>query len=230
MLILNQMIGMGDGATASSPPAISFRSSYGDTANATTYTFVGCDLGPPDPTREIFITVEWYSGGVAVRSLNSVTIGGVTATLEAGANNSAGSAVRCAWAAVPSGATGDIALTFSGAAGNCNIAVYSVINRATYGSGATDSGSQIKTGTTLGVTGIDVADGGFVLSAIGWSNFVGYPAMRGLSAVTDITFYAENTGYSAHGSTPMQAGASSNSPITWTWTTSRSGLAAAWAF
>lgn len=216
--------GAGGGA-----PAVGFVSSYSNAANQTAYTFTACDLGAVDTTREIFVVISAYQGGTA-RTLSSVTIGGVAATLETTFTNGTAQLLALARAAVPSGATGDVVATFSGAVQNCNVALYRTVNRVSAGAGATDTSSKTGTAATIGVTGVDVNAGGFVLTAVTWFSTVSAPSVSGLSAALDVFLVPEANGYSAHGSTPLQVSASTGATITWSWTTSRAVLAAAWAF
>lgn len=216
--------GAGGGA-----PAVAYVSSYSNAANQTAYTFTACDLGAADTTREVFVVIAAYQGGTA-RTLSSVTIGGVAATLETTFTNGTAQLLALARAAVPSGATGDVVATFSGAVQNCNVAVYRAVNRATAGTGATDTSSATGSAASLAVTGVDVVAGGFVLTAATWFSTVTAPAVSGLSAALDVFMTPEANGYSGHGSTPLQASASTGATITWSWTTSRAVLAATWSF
>jgi hypothetical protein len=99
-------------------PAIAFLQGNQDDANLTTYTFEDQNFGDPDATREIFVTFSF--GTSSTRTPNSVTIGGVSATIES-YTNSAGSLECCAHALVPTGTTGDISATLSGGALACSI-------------------------------------------------------------------------------------------------------------
>ncbi|NMN56860.1 hypothetical protein FHT36_000738 [Xanthobacter sp. SG618] len=220
--------------TAAAVPSIAFRAGYSDGANASSYTFAGCDIGAAPPageTREVFVAVGWYQGGSASRTLSSVTIGGIAATLETPFNNGVLQALCVARAVVPTGTTADIALTFSNTVQSCNLAAYRVMNRPSAAAGASDTGSAtFSAATSVGVAGMDVGAGGFILSAVAWGNTVSAPALSGLGAGSDAFLTPEATGYVAFGSAPLQASASTGNTLTWTWTTSRSGFAAAWAF
>lgn len=233
--MMGMLMGAIAAAGAAAPvPSIAFRAGYSDATNASSYTFTACDIGAvpaAGETREVFVSIEWYQGGTASRTLSSVTIGGVSATLETAFNNGVLQAMCVARAVVPTGTTGDVVVTFSNTVFSCSIATYRVMNRAS-ASAATDSGSATFSAVaTAGVSGIDVNAGGFVLSVVGWGNTVSAPALSGLTGATSDAFNTpESTGYAAHGSTPLQAGASTGNTMTWTWTTSRSGIAAAWAF
>lgn len=229
MLPISQFALMGNNYPAGGAPAVGFVSSYSNAANQAAYTFAGCDLGAAAATREIFVVIAAYQGGTA-RTLSSVTIGGVAATLETTFTNGTARLLGLARATVPSGATGDVVVTFSGAVQNCNIALYRAVNRAAAGTGASDTSSATGSAASLAVTGVDVAAGGFVLTAATWFSTVSAPSVAGLSAALDVFMTPEANGYSAHGSTPLQVSASTGATITWSWTTSRAVLAGAWAF
>lgn len=203
-----------------------FRAAYGNGANQTSYTFSACDFGADDATREVFVVVGWTQG--ASRTLNSVTIGGVTATLGSAANYSTAAGTRLAFAAVPIGPTGDVVPTFSGAVNGCCIAVYRVTDRPVIGATETDFafGTQ-GIGTSVAIAGVDVLASGFTLSAMipGTASSAGSPS--GLSVALDASATADNPMY--FGSNPIQSSAGS-ATVTWTWTTIANGVGAAWSF
>jgi len=103
-----------------------------DPADLTTYTFSGVDVGSAHSQRDVFVLVNW-AAGVTNRTISSATIGGVAATvhrqagLTDGVSQSIGSGIISA--AVPSGTTATIAITFSGLAQLCVIGVVRVVNK-----------------------------------------------------------------------------------------------------
>lgn len=233
MGLLMGIIAASGGATP--VPEISFRAAYSNPTNATTYTFAATDIGAAPAegeTREVFYSVEWYQGAVATRTLSSATIGGVAATITTQHNNGVLQAMTVIRAIVPTGTTADVVLTFSNTVFSCSIAAYRVMNRVNVGTGTIVSNAVFPSVSTSGtITGIDIPAGGFALSVAGWNNTISAPAMSGITgATTDAFNTPENTGNAAHGSTGLQETASSGSPIVWTWTTSRAGMLAAWAF
>ena len=236
MLPFSQVFALGvNNAAVAAAPSIAFRAGYSSATNASSYTFASCDFGAEPgaaETREVFISIEWYQGAAATRTLSSVTIGGVAAALETPYASGVLQAMCVARAVVPTGVSGDVVVTFSNTVTSCSIATYRVMNRPGVGTGASDSGSVSATTTTTGgIAGIDVPAGGFVLSVAGWNNTISAPALSGLTgAASDVFNTPESTGYAAHGSTPLQASASTGNTLTWTWTTTRTGFMAAWAF
>lgn len=95
------------------------------TADSSVYTFAACNLGAADPARLIIIAGTYRSAtGVTISSL---TVGGVSAAIDVESRNTSGGAVTSAYigrAVVPSGATGDVVLTLSGAAVRASATVY----------------------------------------------------------------------------------------------------------
>lgn len=215
--------------------SIAFQAGGAIGTDLSSYTFSAASIGAvpgSGETREVFVSITWHQGGVSTRTLSSATIGGVSATLETAFANSNLQAMCVARAVVPAGTTADVVLTFSGTVQSCTIGVYRLMNRPAPGSSATDSGSAtFSSVTTRAISGIDVNAGGFVLSAVSWDNTVSAPALSGITGAASDAFHTpETTGYAAHGSTPLQAAGSTGNTLTWSWTTSRSGIAAAWAF
>ena len=203
-----------------------FRAAYGDGTNLTTYTFSACDFGAPDTSREVFVVIGWSQG--ANRTLTSVTIGGVAATLGSQANQSTQAGVRVAFAAVPSGTTGDVVCTFSGGVVSCAIAVYRVTDRPIAGATETDFASQGQSlGTSAAIAGVDVATGGFTLSALAPLASTSGGSPSGLSIALDGSVAAGNLIYFASNSIQASAGSAT---VTWTWASTTSAIAAAWSF
>lgn len=108
---------------ANPPPTITFLQSTNDTANLTTYTFTSQNLGTANANRYIAVCTTQRSSP----TLSSVTIGGVSATIVAQANNT-GNVAGIAIALVPTGATGDIVVTWGSSGLNCAISVYQIDN------------------------------------------------------------------------------------------------------
>lgn len=139
--------------------ALTFLQANGS-ADATTHTFSGENLGTASADRYIIVNVSGRSG-VAGRTISSVTIGGVTATesVQAGdANNKSVAGIYIA--NVPTGATGDIVVTFSGSK-VCGIGVYHATNLAS--TTPTDTGSDTSGTSPLSDT-LNINAGGFAIA------------------------------------------------------------------
>lgn len=109
-----------------------------DTNALTTYTFSSQSFGPADSTRQITVAIWMFAGGAA--SVSSVTIGGVSATLITSALPVTNVGVYLYKAAVPTGTSGSVVVTFSTTIATCAISVYSVLNaNTTVSATATDT-------------------------------------------------------------------------------------------
>lgn len=144
----------------------SFLQANSSTADLTTYTFSGENLGTAAADRYIIVVVKSRDSGSGAKSISSVTIGGVTASIIIQKQNNASnsSLAGIAIAAVPTGTTGDVVVTFSEGMLRCAIGLY----RAT---GITpipaDFGSSTATNPTYA---IDVPAGGFAIGGVANSN------------------------------------------------------------
>lgn len=131
-----------------------------DGANSTTYTFTAENLGPASSDRYIVVAIGGRS--VAVQTIASVSIGGVTATeiVQSDAwQNSASNATGLYYALVPSGTSGDVVVTWTGAMVRCGIGLWSI-------TGGSLAVSDSAAGTPGGVSAdVDIVnpDGGFVI-------------------------------------------------------------------
>lgn len=109
------------GELAPPPDAtIVFADADSQVATQSVFTFSAKALGTAGANRHI--VVMYYSEGAASQILSSATINGVSATLINAASNNR--QVRPMIAAVPSGITGDVVLTFGGTRDRVAIAVF----------------------------------------------------------------------------------------------------------
>lgn len=109
------------------------------TDDATSYTFSSVSFGAAASNRSIVVGIGAGRSSSGARNINSVTIGGVTATIAAEQDSPAatGSNVAgIAFAKVPTDTSGDIVVTFNGTMARCGIGVWSV----------TDLGPVLDTG------------------------------------------------------------------------------------
>lgn len=145
-------------------PAFSILSSGINTANQIEYTFSSLSFGAAATDRLLIVAVT--SGGVLdPATLLSATIGGVSATIHAQANNTGNSVNGHAAvfsALVPTGTSGSVVVTWDGAGamGNTAYALY----RATglVSSTPTDTATAAGTSPTMS---IDRANNGFIVAA-----------------------------------------------------------------
>jgi hypothetical protein len=123
-----------------------------DTADLTTYTFASQNFGTASADRTIVAVVSGRQSGV--RTVASVTIGGVTAT-EIATRGSSQNPLGIWSAAVPSGTSGDVVVTFSSGVLRARVVLWSV-------KGGAASVSDTQSGTdTINITG---ATGGVIIA------------------------------------------------------------------
>jgi hypothetical protein len=101
-----------------------FIAATADTTDQTTYTFAGASIGSAAADRIVVVGIAAREGGGTNRTLSSVSIAGVSATIVADSGNVPTHAAF-AVALVPTGATGDIVVTFSAGMSRCVISVWS---------------------------------------------------------------------------------------------------------
>ena len=159
-----------------SPVSCTFTDSSVSTADSTAYTFSSQDFGEAAANRYIVVTAGGYDTGN--ETVSSITIGGVAATIAVQVTGNFVTAA-IAIAKVPTGATGDVVVTFSGGMQNAGIGVYRLINLQS--ATATDTGTDIAESSGALADGLTIpADGcgiGYVcvrtvssLSTFSWTN------------------------------------------------------------
>jgi hypothetical protein len=127
--------------------------------NLSTYTFASVSFGDADASRVIAVTVHGVS--LSSRSITGVTIGGVTAT--AAVTATASRPIGIWYAAVPTGTTGNVVVTFSNTVLNCLIGRYRLVPSV---STPLDTGDSTAGGPPRTASNIEVVDGGCVINAI----------------------------------------------------------------
>lgn len=129
--------------------ALSYLQSVGSTSNAAAYTFSAQNLGAAAADRYIICAVNG-SGGATGRTISSVTIGGVNASIIVQKENTTVYNVSgIVIAAVPNGATGDVVVTLSDNWARCHIALWRVtgLSSAT----AIDNGNSVASDPTYDI-------------------------------------------------------------------------------
>jgi hypothetical protein len=157
-------------------PAISHVSDDSTGVNATTFTFSSQALGAAASDRRIVVAVG--AGGGSVGTASGVTVGGVTATqvVHAALDVEANSSIW--WAAVPTGTTGDVVVTFTSSKGNCGVSCYRltgadmVLSTATdvaAGSGAASLGTVGTPDNAVVVGNVYLTEGGGATRTNTWA-------------------------------------------------------------
>lgn len=107
-------------------PVLKYITLSTSSANQTTYTFSGVNIGTADQYRFVVVCVRGWSGSTATRTVSSLTIAGTTATSLVNPSNQYAGAIY--GLTVTSGTTADIVVTFSSSMNNAGIFVYTVNN------------------------------------------------------------------------------------------------------
>lgn len=152
-------------------PRYSFRNSYGNSTNSSSYTFTGCDIGDPSVNR--FVVVSCHHEGLG--GFAGCTIGGESAALLGVANTSGQMGVAMYGLLVPSGATASISFSISGFTTFGIIGVWAVYDLRSITPFDTDE-IVLNSATLSGSVSID-ADGIVIAAMTG-----------GESASTDVTW------------------------------------------
>lgn len=168
-----------------------FLQSASSIVNGTVYTFASQSLGAADAGRYIVVgfasrTTTGVSGVVT-----SLTVGGVSASiLDQGSfsNQHAGMAI----AAVPTGTTGDIVVTFDGEQQRAAIFMYRLVDIDS----ATPSDLLSSTSLNPSVA-LDVPEGGFAIGVAGFGFGDGSTAWTGLTEDADLSVESSMNGTSA---------------------------------
>jgi len=143
------------------PIAITYLQNSNDTVNRTTYTFSSVNLGDAATDRVIIVGIGGTSG--SSRSISSVTIGGVSATAAATANISWAIVNSIWYAAVPSGTTGDIVITFSAVMVQCVVNAFRMTGQTSNTPANTGTDT---TGSTTSDPNINVTAGDVIVSNV----------------------------------------------------------------
>ncbi|RYZ79550.1 MAG: hypothetical protein EOP06_26985 [Proteobacteria bacterium] len=110
---------------ARSPLAIQNLANPYNLNNLTTYTFSSANFGATSARR--FILVGYMARSASTLIASSVSVGGISATI-LGQNQIGGTVTGFAIALVPTGASGDVVVTYSGSMVASGISVWSLTN------------------------------------------------------------------------------------------------------
>jgi hypothetical protein len=123
----------------------------------TTYTFSAVDLGEPHATRMIAVYISGRHGG----TVSTVTVGGISATSVIASTGLAGARSWIYRAAVTSGSTGDVVVTFTGSVAECAVTWWGMYPSSQV---PVDSGqSNSASGTGNLISDIAKTNGGYTI-------------------------------------------------------------------
>ena len=155
-------------ASQTSKATAAFTAGYKNTVGGTTISFTSVAFGAENSTRRIYVVV--LARAASFRTVSSVTIGGVSATLFLNNPSTSLGPFAVFGADVPTGTSGTVNVTFSGLVDTTVISVYQVLNQSTainsvvVGSSATTIFSVTSVSRT-----IDTSALGFVLVGLNLS-------------------------------------------------------------
>lgn len=184
MLMVNQLAGFGGGLSVP-PPELTFIESLEDQGAGPTYTFAGRSFGAEDPTRRIVCVLNWDDSTTGATLNNSVTIGGIAATIHRQSSGAGLTGTAIVSALVPTGTTGTVAFTCSGAQDRAQLAIFRAVNETSSTPHDHDFDAAVTSG--LLTTAIDVPANGWVVAGLD---------IRGPTGVT-FTWTGANIAYQA---------------------------------
>ena len=144
-----------------------------DATSATVYTFSTQALGVAAADR--IIVVGAFSTNVA-RTISTITVGGVSATLTVAQSNGGGEQSELWQAAVPTGTTGDIVVTWSGGVVGMGIGVWRIVSAA---SAAHDTGGDANSNPATDT--LDIPASGVAIGFVGAASTGGTVTWTGLT-------------------------------------------------
>lgn len=157
----NHLIGFGafSSDAGAADADCSFVTSAQSTSDATTYTFSSQSFGAEAADRHILNTIA--AGAASARTVSSSTIGGVAASELVDFEAHSGSNAAMIIAAVPTGATGDVVVTFTGGMVRCAVGTYRVtgLNSTTPTGSGTDSTDALS-------ASLNISAGGFAVGVV----------------------------------------------------------------
>lgn len=124
-------------------PSISYIGNNSTATNSTSHTFSAQSIGSTGNNRYIAVCISGYQGTTG--ALSSATIGGVSATISVQANGTNTVSVIII-AAVPTGTTGDIVLTWAVSTQLIGISVYRIVDLNSGTANTTGSDTALSAG------------------------------------------------------------------------------------
>ena len=201
MLKMNNLSGFGVAASGLILTPIS--NAYQWATSAVT-TFSSMSLGAPYAGREIIAAISYWNGGAGLASITSVTIGGVTATLDLNyGDNTEYMGVCFARAIVPSGTTGNVVVNYSASRNFwTGVQLYNSLNRTVIGGSGSGRSAGFTASCTFSIGAGKKVLGAAILESSG--SVMSSVSISGFSS-TDCTLI-DNTNFGAicagHNNTP----------------------------
>jgi hypothetical protein len=128
----------GSARVAASGITATFQQYTFDFADLTTYTFAAQAIGTASATRRVVVVIRTAS----TRTVSSVTIGGVSASIDHTVTSASVARLATVSAVVPTGTTADVVVTLDAGAVGLSIGLWTLSAGAPTGQTATDSGAS----------------------------------------------------------------------------------------
>lgn len=208
-------------------PITGYQVTYLQRNSSASTTISGVNFGSPQSDRELFFLIEYYEGAASL--LTSVTIGGISATVEAvsAASGTNVSHIYLARANVPTGTSGSIVLTYSGSTPSTVYTFgYRVTGRPVVGAAATGAvtGFAASSSTSLTLGSLTIPSNGFAIGGLFYLSSMGTVSVSGLNLALNYSNGLQNAA-----SSPIQT-TITDTP-SWSWTTAKTGpIGGVWAF
>jgi hypothetical protein len=141
------LLGVGSPGTATITFSLAFTDHQEESSGSTTITYTALGIGAADPNRIIAVAIGARMG--TVNAISSVTIQGIAATLvsssvaQVGGTNGANSAIY--QAAVPTGTTANVVVTYGAATQRTGVSAYRIITGTPTATSAATSVTNIST-------------------------------------------------------------------------------------
>jgi hypothetical protein len=185
MLTMTQLVGFGaappDAATAA---AALFTANAASATTSLGYSFSSLNFGTASADRHLLIGTAGQAGSAA--SVSAVTIGGISASQVFSASSS--TVTVAFWiAAVPTGTSGTVQITWAAQRARCAVIVWALTGLQS--TTPVDTGSEVNSGSTALNDDVDISAGGVCL-AMAYDSGTGSRTWTwsGLSEVIDTTF------------------------------------------
>jgi hypothetical protein len=186
MLNLTQLVGFAAGEPVAAAAAASaiFTANAGNSTTSLGYSFSSLNLGTASADRHIVVGIAGQAGSAG--AVSAVTIAGITAAQVFSVSSS--TVTVAFWiAAVPTGTSGTVAVTWAAQRARCAVVVWAITGLLS--TTAVDTGSEVNSGTAALNDNVDIDAGGVCL-AMAYDAGTGSRTWTwsGISEVLDTTF------------------------------------------
>lgn len=201
--------------------AVSYlQSADATSAGASSWTFTGQNVGTAAADRKIIVIAMGRKAGASVESLTGVTVGGVTATQvvkttrSGAAGGGAANAIGIYEAALPSGTTGDVVVTFSGNVGRCIVSLFRATGIDASHASAADNAAAEDPSASINVPVGGIAIGGCLAGGSGSTSEVWAGLTENVGALSgSFTRYSAASDLFASAQSPLAITCNLSAPV-----------------